>query len=340
MRQGKRWLLLLFWMVILFGIAIVAGCEKSVPSADMSTKPAEVPSGILKGVSLSPKSFQAADFTDFFEKAKETGQVVSWAGDWNELDITKHGAPIVVTELASNYSYIPVIEAQFFNQSTGNLLRPLDEATRESYKNYAVAFANKYKPRYLAFGIEVNVIYEKSPDAFEQFVPFYAEIYDAVKAVSPKSKVFTVFQLEKMKGLNGGLFGGTNDPNKAQWNLLNKLPKCDIIAFTTYPGLIYKSSSDIPIDYYAEIKSHTAKGIAFTEIGWHSNTSPAGWESSDAEQAEFVARFLDLSQGLDKEMVIWSFMYDQNTIEPFNSMGLRRADGGAKRAWDEWIGAR
>jgi len=29
-----------------------------------------------------------------------------------------------------------------------------------------------------------------------------------VKSVSPQTKVFTIFQLEQMKGLNGGLFGG------------------------------------------------------------------------------------------------------------------------------------
>jgi hypothetical protein len=335
----KRGLLVLFSIATLFVMVTVSGCEKKVPSTNVPPQPAEAPAGILKGVSLSPRSFQSADFTDFLEKAKQTGQVVSWAGDWNELDITKQGGPIVVTELAANYGYIPVIEAQFFNQSTGELLKTLDENTRERYKSYAVAFANKYKPEYLGFGIEVNVLYEKAPSAYEQFVRFYAEIYDAVKAASPKTKVFTVFQLEKMKGLSGGLFGGINDPNKSEWNLLNDYPKSDIIVFTTYPGLIYKSPADIPADYYAEIKSHTDKPIAFTEIGWHSSSSPTGWESSDAEQAEFIVKFFNLTAGLEAEIDIWSFMYDQNTIEPFNSMGLRRADGSARPAWDEWLRA-
>jgi len=41
------------------------------------------------------------------------------------------------------------------------------------------------------------------------------------------------------------------------------------------------------------------------------------------------------------ELVIWSFMYDQDTSEPFNSMGLRRrSDGTAKPAWEEWLKAR
>jgi len=30
-------------------------------------------------------------------------------------------------------------------------------------------------------------------------------------------------------------------------------------------------------------------------------------------------------------------MYGQGTIQPFDTMGLRRSDGTAKPSWDEWI---
>ena len=193
----------------------------------------------LKGISLSPKSFQAEDFTDFFEKAKQIGDVVTWAGDWDELANTQSGGPTVVASLSSKYDYIPIIQAQFFTQSTGKLLRPLNDATKQRYKDSAIAFAEKYKPEYLGFGIEVNMLYEKSPADFDVFSQFFGEVYDAIKIKSPNTKVFTVFQLEKMKGLSGGVFGGKNDLKKSQWFLLEKFPKSDIAAFTTYPGLIY-----------------------------------------------------------------------------------------------------
>ncbi len=287
----------------------------------------------LKGFALTPKSFRGSDFTDFFEKA---GSVVSWAGDWNELGNTNNGGPKVVTELAPQYKYTPVIEAQFFTQSTGALLRTLDEETKQSYKAGAVAFGQTYKPKYMGFGIEVNVLYEKSPQDFEEFVSFYNEVYDAVKAVSPGTKMFTIFQLEKMKGLNGGLFGGVSDPSKAQWFMLERFDT-DIAAFTTYPGLIYKDPSEIPGDYYSELASKTSKPIAFTEIGWHAAASPAGWESSESEQAEFVSRFFTLTTDLDKELVIWSFMYDQETVEPFNSMGMISSSGTERPAFRQWV---
>lgn len=306
-------------------------------SLTQSTPPTTTTS-FQKGVTLSPKSFQQDDFTDFFTKAKQAGNIVSWAGDWNELG-NENGSPNVVAELASTYSYTPVIETQFFTQSSGRLLRPLDESTKQSYKSSAVAFAEKYKPKYLALGVEPDMLYEKSPADFDQFAKFYSEVYDAVKAVSPNTKVFTIFQLEQMKGLNGGLFGGVNDPSKAKWHLMDSFPKNDIAAFTTYPNLIYKNPSDIPEDYYTEIKSHTSKPVAFTEIGWHSAPSPSGWESNETKQAEFVKRFFALTENTNIEMAIWAFMYDQKTIEPFNSMGLFRNNGTAKPAWDMWLGS-
>ena len=122
--------------------------------------------------------------------------------------------------------------------------------------------------------------------------------------------------------------------------ILNKFKKSDIIAFTTYPGLIYPNPSEIPADYYSEIKSHTTKPIAFTEIGWHSAASPKGWESSESEQAEFVKIFFNRTTGLNSEFIVWSFLYDQKTIEPFNSMGLYGTDGNAKTAWAEWLSAK
>lgn len=319
-------------IVLLF----ISSCTKE-ETKDILTPP-EIPSEesqTLKGITLTPKSFNSDDFTDFFSKAKQTGQIITWSGDWNELSNTKNGGPTVLAELSKQYNFIPLVIAQFFTQSSGKLLRPLDEVTKNNYKNSAVAFVGKYKPKYFGLGIEVNILYEKSPADFENFVSLYSEVYNAIKAVSPNTKVFTVFQLEKIKGLNGGLFGGVNDINKAQWFLIDKF-QSDIVAFTTYPGLIYKNPTEIPEDYHEEIKLHTNKPIAFTEIGWHSKPSPTGWESSEQEQAEFISKFFSLTNNLNKEFLVYSFMFDQNTIEPFNSMGLYNKDNSKKQAIDEW----
>jgi hypothetical protein len=320
------------FIIILISVFFIIGCteQNNHNQTNLSEK-----QEILKGFSLSPKSFQPEDFTNFLENTKKV-DIISWAGDWNELNNIQNGGPKVITELASVYKYTPIVELQFFTQSSGQLIRPLDDTTKEIYKTGVINFVEKYEPKYLGIGIEVNVLYEKSRNDFEDFVSFYDEVYDSIKEKSPNTKIFTVFQLEKMKGLNGGLFGGMNDPKKSQWFLLEKF-KSDVIVFTTYPNLIYKNPSEIPSDYYTEIKLHTSKSIAFIEIGWHSNASPVGWESSEEKQAEFIVIFSDLTNDLNCEFLIWSFMYDQDIIEPFNSMGLINKNGKTKLGWNKWV---
>lgn len=328
---------LIFTGIYLTTVLFTAGCKKT------PTEPQPVNLKYpLKGVSLSPRSFQANDLNAFFAKSKQTGEVITWAGDWYELSdtATNSGANFLISN-SSNYRYIPIIEAQFFDQSTGSLLRPLNDSIKTIYKNIAVRFAEKYKPEYLALGIEVNILFDKSPADFNNFAGLFSEIYDSIKVKSTGTKVFTIFNLEKMKGLKGGLFGGTNDTTKAEWFLLDDFAKSDLIAFTSYPDLIFKDPSNMPANYYNDIKLHTSKPIAFSETGWHSDASPAGWESSDSEQASYVNKFFNLTKDLDKELEIWSFMYDPDTFEPFKSMGLlRRSDGTEKPSWNEWINGR
>jgi hypothetical protein len=114
---------------------------------------AKAESTFATGVSLSPKSYQPPDFSEFFLKARQAGNIVSWAGDWYDLGAAGK-APEVVAELASTYNYTPLIQAQFFTQSTGQLLRSLNDTVKQNYMDKAVQFASKYKPEYLALGIE------------------------------------------------------------------------------------------------------------------------------------------------------------------------------------------
>ena len=238
------------------------------------------------------------------------------------------------SELASKYDYIPIIEVGHHIQESGELIRPLNEENKQIYMNSTIEFAKEYEPPYFGMGVETNILAKKNPAAFEEFVPFYNEVYDAVKSVSPETKVFTVFQLESMKGLTMWEI----EKSEPHWDMIDRF-KTDIAAFTTYPGLFYRDPSDIPEGHYTAIKLHTSKPVAFMEIGWHSAPSPAGWESSEAEQVEFIETFFNLTSELNVEVAIWSFMYVSYNGEPFESMGLRRSDGTARPAWDTWLQA-
>lgn len=343
--SGKSFFILItaFLVVtaILLSILVTSGCAKQPqttnPTTTLSTShtiPNDQQQNLLKGISLSPKSYAKDDFLDFMEKTKQTGKIVTWAGDWNEL-ANENSAPKTLMTLAPQYGYTPIILVQFFSQDSGKLLRPLNDENKQKYKDNIVQFAQKYSPQYLVIGVEVNILAAKSPQDFEDFVSFYNDVYDAIKAKSPDTKVFTNFNLEYMKGLQGGLFGRTNDASKSQWSLMDRF-KSDMASFSTYPFLIYHSPSDIPSDYYSEISQHTSKPIAFTEIGWDSDASIKGWESSEENQAEFIKDFFSQTKEMDVKIAVWSFMYDQNVASPFNHLGIIGSNGTKKLAWESW----
>ena len=329
-------------VVVVAIIAVAAGAiatkgpGKSAGSATQSETTTQTGQG-AKGLTFSPASYDSVGIADFFTKAVEAGNVVEWSGDWQQLG--GGGGPALVAEQASQHGMEMMAVVQFFSQSTGDLLRPLNSSNEQHYLDITSSFVRQYKPAYFGIGIEVNVLYEKNTTSFDQFVSFYPQVYDEVKALSPGTVVFTIFQYERLNGLDGGLYGGTNDPGKAEWQLLTLFPELDVVAFTTYPSLIYQSPSDVPSDYYSRISSHTDKAVGFTEVGWHSGYVPGGWGGNVSEQSSFVTRFFGLTAGLNRVFLVWSFMYDQNTIMPFNTMGLYFVNGTAKASWQTWLDA-
>ena len=299
--------------------------------------PAERP---LRGVSISPVSFDAEGFQAFFDEAGEAGPVVRWAGDWAELG-GDGGPPAAILTTAREHGLVPMMETGVFSAGAEELFRPLTEERTAAYVEGAAAFCEAHAPPYLGIGVEIDFHHRTDPDSFSTFVDLFAETYEAVKAVSPDTLVYTGFQYEQLRGLRGGLFGGENDPETADWELLDRFPDADLTAITSYPGLIYRDPAEIPSDYYAALADRTDRPIAITETGWTHRTIAEGWESDEAEQAAFVERLSELTDGIDVETLIWLWLYEQQVSEAtvaFQGMSLRRDDGSARPAWDAWIG--
>lgn len=299
-----------------------------------------IPKGTTKGITLTPNSAASNDFTYFMNKIPEVGTFLTTNGKWTELSDPK-GAPVVISTLASKYHYTPIVIANIYDNYTAKIF---PDYTETNYEKSVTDFANKYKPKYLGLGNELNIFNEQSPADFERFATTFDRTYDGVKEVSPNTQIFVVFQLERLMGLKGGLFGGINDGNQNEWALLGKFPKADIIAFTTYPGFIYKKPSEIPVNFYTDIRKHTVKPIAFSEIGWATRQMAPGWTSTEADQGDYIDRFFTLTKGLNVKFNIWSFMYDQKlegaTNQLFGSMGLLNANNSPRIGWDKWVSAK
>lgn len=313
------------------------GSKSAKRSTTTTTKPSGATASTPRGIALTPRTYDVAGFTELFELAPKVGKVLAWSGDWAELDAA-HGAAATLAAQATSRHLTPVYAVSPFNQSTRSVIRPLDDATTARYRDDAVAFAKRRHPPFLGFGVEVNLMADSIPIDFDRFVTLFAEVAKAVRRVSPHTLVFTSFQLEWMAGDRAGVFGHRNDPSTAQWSLLDRFPDADLIAFTTYPGLVFQRPSDVPADYYAQIAQHTSKRVAFTEIGWPADPALPGWPDTEAAQAEFAGRFLDGVAPLHPAFLVWSFLYPTGPA-PFTSMSLRRSDGSARPVWSTWATA-
>lgn len=302
-------------------------CSRPVQQATVTNQP-PVKVTIPRGVSLSPSATAANPFAEFFAQAEQAGSYISWGGNVTEL-AKANGAPAVLRQQTAQREQTPV----FIVSPTAADLK--SAATWEAWSDQVVAFARTSPPAFLGVGNEVNK--SLSTADLRAFAGYFPTLVSDIHRVSPSTKVFVTLQLEWLKGMRGGLFGGKNDAAQNQWSSKDLAPffTGDVVGFTSYPGLVYREPSDIPDDYYTDITSHVDVPVLFTELGWF-RTGPTGWESSRDEQADFIARYFVLTASVQPVFSIWSFLYDPAAKAPFETMGLLKADETTSPAWEAW----
>jgi len=212
-----------------------------------------------------------------------------------------------------------------------------DPGIQEAFLAYTAYVVSNYKPDYLAIGVEINMLYERSPDQFNAFVALYKKAYDVAKAASPKTKVFPTFQLEDLLGT----FGTIHPPH---WQVLDPFRgKMDALAVSTYPFLTQiRSANDIPPNYYSQLKQHFQGEILISETGYPS--APVEGQvnvGTQEDQQAFLTRILTDAENNGFSMVVWLAALDpafattgSNTV--FKDLGLRKSDGSNKLAWSTW----
>lgn len=308
--------------------------------------------GFYMGIAgLIPANFPDSseeDWLNLYESLPETGELLGVYTSWTDSEETEGEIPGVVDAafgFAEEYDFIPLVALGTYRDAAiGEVETTITWTNAEQvsrFRQTAVSIAEQYQPLYLALGVEINRYYDDDPQGFAAFVTAYSDIYDAIKDVSPGTLVFTIFQLERLRG--AGYLTGTSEGRQPHWELLSMFGvRLDLAVFTTYPYFDFTSPADIPDDYYASIAEHTDRPIAFSEIGWPSaplSTAPESeFGGSEQEQVDFVRRFLDLAADLDLGLMVWSFPNDIGLgINPaFESVSLRHNDGTPKPALDVW----
>jgi len=213
-----------------------------------------------------------------------------------------------------------------------------DPDIRASFVSYAHYVALNYRPAYLALGVEMNLYYEKNKDDFEHFRTLYQEARDVVKAASPETQVTVTFQYEDLQALLK-----TEQAHFPDWQLVQQFdPIVDVVAISTYPSLGFTRASDIPPNYYSQLRGFTDRPIVIAEMGYSSALGARGVnDGTEEDQRAFVERALRDAEALQMPLVIWFAAWDpayarDTPLGVFEHIGLRRADDTEKPAWAVW----
>lgn len=221
---------------------------------------------------------------------------------------------------------------------------------RLHFINDVVDIANTVKPDSFHLATEINTLLLRkivNPVDLEyvHFGSLYQAAYDAIKAVSPDTKVFVSLQYELQKVLQNAPPG---TPAQNWENILGvfrggALPtKLDYVGFTTYPsasGFLsgkFKMPAVVPGDYYKEAGFYLKPGeeAVFSEIGW-----PTQGSGSHREQEQFIHRLPALMAPARPAWVAWVLLHD---IPPgalglgldLTTSGFLDARGRPKSAWN------
>jgi len=308
--------------------------------------------GMLLGTALSWRGHTSGgspqDVIDHLAGHSPWGSIVAFHANWRDPGDSGGEIPNLATfamTTAALHGFVPAVGIGWADGSGAPDLtsdsEPANDSwtnleTRDEFRQMLVDFAMANKPPYLFLGNETNT-YALTHSAAEwsAWLSEYGECYDAIKAVSPTTLVFTVFQLEHLLGL--GANNGWSDP--ARWDLVDDqvaLGKLDALGFTSYPYFEYPTPAAIPAGYYGEIALHWTGPVIFTEIGWLASAS-VPYPGSESDQAAYVARFFELTQDLDLEYACWLFLHDwdgQAALPAFHDIGFRSNDGSVIRTSD------
>ncbi len=306
------------------------GPSDSLPTLPITSRSYEV--GIAGLVARNDPDPSDQDFLDFLDELPLMGERSGLYVPWDSTHTVADQVGLITT-----YSDVAALAGVGFDFENLDAAYFADHG--DDFKSVALALVDEFDLEYLAIGIEVNRVRDEfSQELFDDFVELYRETYDAVKAASPGTKVFTVFQLDYLRGA-ARLSGLDLEPS---WEMLDLFDgKLDAVGFTVYPLLEYASVSEIPSGYFVEIGEHTDLPIIITESGWLSEPFSVGGleviSGSEQEQVDFVLALISGVESLDVEILMYSFLYEYGEgIDVFRHTALRENAGPAKEAYWYW----
>jgi len=319
----------------------LTGCSPGTPEPTESrdtTKPsvAESPAAespkpkrsFKLGVVPMPQGWSGKEIASAYQLSSQVGEVVSLTqklGWVSNKYVDQYQNDVTLARKQGLEVFISIDLLEDGRKEITNLPDKLkgkgfaDKTLRQYYIDEVTEIARRYRPENLALAVEINGYYMSHPEDFPNFVSLYKDAFRSVKTVSPETKVAVSFLYESMVA-------------ETQWELLGMFgEQLELLCLTTYPEFYYGDSpGDVPEAHYSILKNIEGLPIVFMEIGW----SGKGNDEGEQRQAEFVARFFELTADTNLSLAIWALLHDWQGGGNFETMGLIDSTGRKKRAWE------
>jgi hypothetical protein len=202
----------------------------------------------------------------------------------------------------------------------------------------------RFKPDFLAYGMEVNQLASKNPARWKKFLPFARDVYLALKKENPGLQVCVT--------LSADLFGDEAQAAAQKKAVREILPFTDVIAVAAHPYIWQTNPSKIPKDYFSRIAQLApGKPFAIAETAFPAEDSDIlGLErvGKAAWQQDWTRFCLEEAARLNSRFVVWMFARDIDDLfarippilnEPLKFIrdtGLLDGKGQPRKAFETW----
>jgi hypothetical protein len=229
-----------------------------------------------------------------------------------------------------------------------------DPHVQLAYLNYVMAAVEFFRPRYVAIGVESNILLATDFSRWAGYKQLNAFIYTAIKRLHPELTVFVTIQYEHMLGLAGDslrLAVQLQDiyPNVLEQEARALLQHSDLVALSTYPYIGYFIT--VTPAYYDRAlftARDLRKPLAIAETGYTTRNVfvdlfQESLYGSEEIQNSFLGYLLHAAQHHFFEFVVNYVPADYGTAYGVGAVtltwaytGLIREDGAPKPALATW----
>jgi len=220
-----------------------------------------------------------------------------------------------------------------------------------AYTNHCRRMIREFKPDYMAYGIEVNMLAMSNRAGFRKYLVFMKEVYEALKKENPNLPIFLTSQIDHYY----------KDKENQREAVRQLLPYTDYIAVSCYPYMEGHTPDNLPEDWFSQVAElDPSKPFAIAETGYAAedvvildwNVNVPGSEEWQAWYTRFI---LGESNRLNGRFVVWFFAHDFDAFfnqfegEELGAMefarwwrdtGLLDGNGNPRESlhiWDEWL---